>query len=320
MATTDLDRLEALIAEQDKQFRLAFWRFIAAVGQEGAVLDAILERLEARDPEGALKIVDSYVAVFGNVIPKIAATVGSVTATELKELVPDMAIAISFDPSHPRAAELIRAHRAKFVRDISERQRKTIVQALSRAYQLGLGTQETARSFRQAIGLTAGDEGALARYREHLQNRDRRALDGQTRDRRYDAMVERSIELDRPIPAKTIETMVERRRRQMLIKRSEDIARTEGTRATSEAREESLDQMIEQTGISVDRVERIWNTTRDKRRRDWHATMDGQKRGRADPFIDGLGNKLRYPCDPAAPAETVINCRCGLTFSIKPAA
>lgn len=308
------------MAEQEVAIASAFRRYIAAVGSDGAVLDAIIERLERGDFDGAMQIVDSYVVTFGNVLPQISASVGVATAAELGEILSDSVMAISFDPSHPRAAEIIRANRLRFVQDFSTHQREAALQALQRGYLEGQGTQQIARSFRQSIGLTAEQERWVSSYRAQLEARDRRALDRALRDRRHDGTVARAIARDRPLTPKQIDTMVDRYRGGLLIMRSETISRTEGTRATSQAREESLDQMIEQTGIPVDQIERIWNTTRDKRRRDWHATMDNQRRARNERFRDGHGSLLMYPGDPAAPAETTINCRCGLTFSIKPTA
>jgi hypothetical protein len=314
---TDLERLDALIAAQELSVRRAFRQFLATVGRDGVVLDAILERLKDDDPEGALKIVDSYVERFGNIFPGIAATVGTATATELAGLMPHISSAISFDPSHPRAAAMVRQNRLRFVRDFSAQQRRATLQALNRSFRQGLGTRETARIFRDSIGLTAEQEIHVASYRQQLETRNRRALDRALRDQRGDHKVERAIELNRPLTDRQVEVMTDRYRRNYLALRAETIARTEGVRATSQAREESLDQMIEQTGISVDQIERIWNPTRDKRTRDWHASMRGQRRGRNEPFIDGHGNRLMYPGDHNAPAETTINCRCGLTFSIR---
>lgn len=318
MPAENIDRLDQLIAEQEKSVQQAFRRFIAAVGNDGVALDAITERLENHDVEGAMKIVDSYVATFGNVLPAIAHVVGAITATELAALLPNLATAISFDPSHPRAAEIVRQNRLRFVTDFSAQQRRATVQALMRAQREGLGIAETARAFRNSIGLHPTQEAAVANYRRLLETRSRQALNRQLRDRRFDPTVQRSIERDRPLTDKQIDTMVDAYRRQTLMLRAETIARTEGVRATSEAREEALDQMIEQTGIPVDNVRRIWNPTRDTRTRDWHASMAGQMRGRNEPFQDGLGYALMYPGDPRAPAATTINCRCALTFSIRP--
>ncbi len=140
------------------------------------------------------------------------------------------------------------------------------------------------------------------------------------RDRRFDGRVQAAIDRNRPLTTKQIDMMVDRYRKNALQMRAETIARTEGLQATSEARDESVAQMIDQTGLAPERIVDIWNATRDKRTRDWHATMNGQKQPKGTPFVDGLGNRLRYPGDPQAPANTRINCRCAKTFSVLPAA
>jgi hypothetical protein len=322
MATSDLDRVEELLADQEKAIRGQFLAFLSSVKSQ-QVFDRIVERLEARDIEGAMRIVDSYVIRMADVIPKASAEVGSFTATELAAIVavgaPEIAVAISFDPSHQRAAEIVRSHRLRFITDFTREQRKATMQALNRSFNEGLGAIETARSFRDSIGLNSTQEAAVANYRRLLQNRDREALRRDLRDRRSDRTLERAIERDRPLTERQIDSMVDRYRRNYLQYRAENIARTEGVQATSEAREEATDQMMEQTGLARDRVIDIWNATRDTRTRDWHASMNGQERERGKPFTDGLNQTIRYPGDPRAPANTRINCRCTKTFRVKPA-
>lgn len=315
---TDAERLDQLLARQEASIAKAFRDFLAIV-QSAEIMRQIIDQLEKRDLNAAMAIVDSYILRFADVLPAVAAAVGQATASELAALIPDLALAVSFDPSHPRAAEIIQAGRAKLVRQFTAQQRQSTSQALERAYRAGLGEAAAARSFRGSIGLTAYQEQVVANYRQSLETLDRNALERALRDRRYDPTIEAAIERDRPLTSNQIDRMVERYRGRMLIMRSETIARTEGVRATAEAREESLVQMAEQTGIAVQRFDRIWNTTKDRRRRDWHGTMEHQRRKVGEDFLDGHGNRLRYPGDPRAPAETVINCRCGITFALGPA-
>lgn len=316
MARPDLEELDRLIAEQEASVKRAFQNFVRTVGRDGPVLSAIIAKLENRDVDGALRIVNSYVAVMGNVLPAVSHAVGAATAAELARLVPNVSVGISFDPSFPRAAEIIRANRLQFVNGFTAQQRAATIQALGRAYQAGKGTTATARAFRDSIGLTPSQETAVDNYRKLLEKGSRDALDRALRDRRFDRAVVNAIENEKPLTAAQIDRMVDRYRSNFVAMRAETIARTEGVRATSQAREESLDQMIAQTGISVASVIRIWNSLHDQRVRHWHETMDKQERPRNEPFQDGLGNQLMYPGDPSAPAETVINCRCGTTFRI----
>lgn len=264
---TDLERFDVLLAKQEKAIAQAFRDFVALV-QSPAVMRAIIDKLENRDLEGAMLIVDSHVMRFADILPQVAASVGAHTAAELAAIVPDLILAVSFDPSLPRAAEIIRANRLRFIRDFTHSQRQAVSQALERAYREGKGTQETARAIRSSIGLTAYQEGVVSNYGRLLENLDRDALDRQLRDRRFDPTIERAIDESRPLTQNQIDRMVERYRVRMLAMRAETIARTEGVRATSEAREESLTQMIEQTQIDPARIERIWGVTRDKRLRD----------------------------------------------------
>lgn len=313
---TDLERIDQLLADQEKTVRQAFVVFVRAV-QSPEVMRQIIDRLENHDVEGAMVIVDSYISRMADVLPVIAATVGTATAAELADIIPDTVLAISFDPSHPRAAEIIRANRARFVTEMTSSQRRTVAQAIARGYQTGAGTAEIARNVRDAIGLSSEMEQHVANYRDKLVRGSREALDNVLRDRRFDRSVERAASGGAPLTEAQIERMTDRYRQRYLAYRSENIGRTEGVAATSLARQESADQMLEQTGIAEDRLERIWNTTKDKRRRDWHATMEGQVRRNTEPFTDGLGNRLRYPGDRSAPANTIINCRCIVTFRIK---
>lgn len=83
-------------------------------------------------------------------------------------------------------------------------------------------------------------------------------------------------------------------------------AQTESTRIRSQARFEAV-QEAEEMGLEC---ERVWHC-RYNHTRESHLAMEGQTvRGTDEPFISGLGNSLRYPGDPLAPAADVINCYC----------
>lgn len=317
---TDLEKIDQLLTAQEARFRRAFLDYVRLVQSE-AVMAQITELLEARKVQEAFDILESYIARWADTLARIQADVGEATAAELAAILPaEITVAISFDPSNPRAAALVRTQRLGLIREFSRGQLAAVQQAITRALNEGGGAQETARAFRDAIGLTVRQEAAVASYRLALQNGQRDALDRALRDRRFDDRVGQAIEGTRPLTQRQIDQMVARYRARSIAARAETIARTEAGRATAEAREEAVDQMVETAGISRADLDDIWNSTRDERTRDWHDSMRGQVRGRDGYFVDGKGQRLRYPHDPQAPANTTISCRCVLTYRYRKAA
>ena len=85
-------------------------------------------------------------------------------------------------------------------------------------------------------------------------------------------------------------------------------ARTTVTRAENRGRQDRYEE-YENRGLVL---HKMWIATPDGRTRDWHLSMDGQEVGIHKAFIDGHGNRLRYPGDEQAEPETVYNCRCSM--------
>lgn len=88
--------------------------------------------------------------------------------------------------------------------------------------------------------------------------------------------------------------------------RSELIARTEVIGASNRG---SL-LGAESTGLDL---KKSWLSTRDNRTRDAHFAADGQVVGLHERFNVG-GEMLEYPGDPAGSGDSVINCRCTVTY------
>jgi hypothetical protein len=314
---SDLDRIDELLDGQEADFRAAFIRYVQLI-RSPAVMAEIEDHLSVGDVNGAFQIVRSHIETMAGVLPQIHQAIGAETALELQRVIGATALAISFDATDPAAAALVRTQRLELIRDFSTSQYEAVDQAVRRALLQGQGAAGLARSFRGAIGLTAQQESYVESYRRVVETNSTAALDRALRDRRFDDRVARAIESEKPLPQRTIDAMVNRYRDLAIAARAETIARSEAGRASAEARDEALRQMTVQTGIRPDRIERIWNATRDKRVRDWHASMQGQARAMEGPFLDGKGNQLMRPHDPSAPAETTINCRCVVTFRVRP--
>lgn len=295
----------------------AFALFIRHVKSD-RIIREVADMLERRDLEGAMRLVDTYIVQFGNIMSRVFVGSAEAEAAEARRKLPGV-VAISFDPSNPRAALLMRENRLTFIRDFSQEQRRATTRALSRALAQGQGTREAARAFQRSIGLTERQEEAVANYERLLGLGSNEALNRVLRDRRYDAAVRRASEAE-PLRRSQIRRMVDRYRDRTLAMRAETIARTETVRISSIARQEGFRQALEDAGINGGLVIRIWNATNDARTRDSHAAMDGQEVAQDEPFISGAGNRLMFPGDPSAPPEETIQCRCVVTHRIKEAA
>lgn len=309
----EIERLDQLLDGVEARIKRAFAAFISAVTDEG-VVRRVADLIAAGRVEDALEVADSYVAGFANIFGTEFQRIGDLTAVEFANAMPGMASAISFDPTWPRAAELMRRNRLGFIAEFTAQQRAAVRQSLARTFITGQGPAAAERAFRSSVGLTEYQEGIVANYRRRLDEGSRRALDYELRDRRFDRTVNAAIRDDRPLTQAQIDRMVARYHARFVVLRGQTIARTEGLKVMNQARDEALRQMIQQTGINPDTVKRIWNATRDKRTRDSHEAMQGQERGLGMAFQSGAGVPLIYPGDPSAPASEIINCRCVLTF------
>lgn len=311
-------RINDLLRSQETAIRKAFIVFLKNVRSE-SFLREIRKMLENNNIDAALELVESYVVSFANILPQIFQRIGIAEAASLASIfgrkVPR--VAISFDPTHVRAADAIRNSRLEFIRDFTRKQRDAVRYNMGLAFEEGLNPQKTAKRFVDSIGLTATQLQAIQNYKRALERGSLDALEREMRDRRFDRTVLSAIQEETPLRPEQIERIVERYHAKFLLMRATNISRTEALRVLNISRHEALEQSIEITGLARERIIRRWNTSHDSRVRSTHQAMDGQKRGLDQHFQSPSGARLMFPGDPLAPPEEVINCRCVLTTSIQ---
>jgi len=304
--------------QQEDAIASAFRAYVVAVRSREAMA-RIEEFLAAGDLNGALGYLDLYIQRMANIVPQVLNSAGAAESRNLATRLvgPSSGVLGSFNPTYARAAELARTARLDLITRFTAQQRDAVRLALERGFTEGLGSRQLAALFRDSIGLTGPQQGAVSNFRRLLENQNAQALQRALRDRRFDSTVARAVSGGEPLTAKQIDLMVDRYRSRALDLRAETISRTEGTRLTSAARQEALEQTVEDLGVDLGAVVRVWNTTNDGRQRDAHDSMDGQEVGMDEPFEDGEGNEVFYPGDPSAPARTSINCRCTVSHEIR---
>lgn len=315
----DRARIEKFIAWSETKVRRVFRRFLDEM-RSVAVRRQVWIVLEKDGIEAALRLVDAHIARMGTVLAQVFQFAGTaeVAALGRKLRGAHARVAISFDPTHPRAAELMRANRLEFVREMTRAQREATTTALVEALRTGAGPIQVARALRDSIGLTETQRRAVSNYRNLLMAGDAEALNRDLRDRRFDPSVRRAVEDGEPLGVKKIYRMVEQYRNRYLQYRAETIARTEVLRTVGRARRESMTQVLEQIEEPRASVVRTWIATSDKRTRDTHMEMDGQQRGLDVPYESSSGARMMFPGDSSlgAPAAELINCRCVELYEI----
>lgn len=225
------------------------------------------------------------------------------------------------DPQNPIAVQAMRDNRLRMVRELVEEQRAVVREVLIEGVQLAENPRQIAIAIRETIGLTRYQLQQVENYRLHLTRGSAGALDYQLRDRRFDPTVRRAVAGERPLSQAQIDRMVERYRERRIAFRAETIARTEALRSVHQGADEAYRQAIARGDLRADQLERTWHHfAAQKHPREFHASMNGDIVDWNSSFVSGLGNVIRFPGDPNAPADETINCHCGVSVRIKTSA
>lgn len=311
-------RIERLLAAQEARFVRAFFRAIQDI-VDAHTLDVVEELLFQGRVEEALEALGAAADLIGDQYGQSFSAAARDTALFLSASV--ITVAVGFDQTNIRAVEAIRRNRMRLAREFSAEQRRATVQALQDGIARGANPREQAIQFRQSIGLTQRQQAAVENYRRLLTDGragnlpSKTALNRALRDARSDRSILRAIRDNLPLPPAQVERMVQRYRDRYIRYRSAVIARTEALRAVHEGVDEAYNQAIDAGLIRPESIKKIWVSRRDDRVRGSHVFLDGQERGVGETW-QGFFGELRYPGDPLAPFEEIVNCRCVLRRSI----
>ena len=233
-------------------------------------------------------------------------------------LIPDEAILapFAFNIINPGTTDALRNHSVALVQNINTNTRQAITNALRADIIAGRNPRDTARTFRESIGLTPRQEQSVRNFRGFLQRGDRAAIERRLRDKRFDPTVRRII-AGETVPESKIDEMVEVYRRRSIAHRATTIARTESIRAIQMGNYEMIRQAEEAGRIRPD-LKRFWIFTADSRTRAAHRAIPGMNKNGVGPtelFRTPLGS-LRYPGDPRGTAANTIQCRCRIAYRL----
>lgn len=314
-----IKEIQDAIAKSRKRISSSFLQGVNQI-RESETLKKVLSKIRDGDYTGAMSLVDERMirasfTPFTNAITTSARTGGAIGS----EMFTSVGIGVHFSVVNPFVANYLNSYNMGLIRQITSETRKTIKQVMTRGVNAGDNPLKVARVVRDTIGLSTRQEEAVWNYRRALEERTRAALDRALRDRRFDSSILTAIANEKDLPQSKIDSMVNRYRERYVKYRSETIARTEATRSVNAGKQLMFEQAVNDGEVNRNQIRRFWIYTHDDKVRDSHAAIpdlnpDGV--GMDEPFLTGAGNRLMFPCDPSAPPEDSINCRCSLYMRV----
>lgn len=313
-----IEDIARLLETYDRKIAIAFLEGVRVVQSEVS-LAAIERALRDNSPNNAIYVLRQAVEGAGYVAFARTLTDAMIAGGDYAGRIASAnKIEFGFNITESNTARFMSEYKARLIRQINTDMMDTISQIVYREAGAGVNPIQTARVIRESLGLTAYQEGHVSNFRRFLQEATARrsvdaALEEYTlRDRRFDANLIRAIKEGTEIPKPKLDKMVEAYRRRYLIRRAENIARTESQTMLQTGQDQYWRQMTDAGIVQPEEIKRKWIVTNDSRLRHSHQQIpilnpDGV--GLNEPFKSPLG-LIRYPGDPNATAANRINCRC----------
>lgn len=314
-------QLQQFLASLEPEIRRAFLEDVAVI-RFRANIGALESAITAGDISAVLYATGVRENDWVNLVEALRATYNKSGAFGVSSDVPAR-FGMRFNINNPRAQSWLTQHSSQLIVDITNTQRQAIQQVIAAGFGQGRSprnialdiagrvSKQTGRRTGGVIGLHQPYADAAVNARSELTNLNRNYFTRTRRDRRFDAVVRRSIESGEPLSQSMIDRIVVRYEDRLLQSRSEAIARTEAITSMQAAGHESMDQVIDEGLADADAITETWDSTLDNRTRPDHAAANGQTVTHGQTFEVG-GYRMRYPGDTelGAPASQTIQCRC----------
>jgi len=303
------ERLQRLLAQAEARFRNAFEEALRIV-RDSQALSVVEDLLRQNRVDEALFAAEVAATRLATAWAQVYVLAGGAVVDFIGD---SFRVTAAFDVVNARAVQELQQNEFRLIREFVDEQRNAVRTALVAGTERGLNPRQQALLFRESLGLTQFQTRAVENFRRLLEEGSAEALTRELRDRRFDPTVLGAIRGDRTLSRDQINRMVERYRERYVAFRGETISRTEALSAVHAGSDEGFRQAIENGTLDAQELEQRWSTSQDERVRGSHRFMHGQSRPIGESFLSGRGNLLRYPGDPAAPAEDSIKCRCAKT-------
>lgn len=240
-----------------------------------------------------------------------------------------------FDMRNERVEADLKSYSSSFVTNITDEIKENLQLSLSEGMYRGVNPRTTALNIVGRINpVTKKREGGIIGLstnqvkwsfsaRKYLENLDERYFTLGLRDKRFDSVVRRAIDEQKPLTKDDITRFVSSYNNRALKYRGNAIARTETMQSINRSERQAIEQGISEGLFGRDQVTKWWSDTHDGRTRRSHLNL-GAKYSRKnpipfdEPFVTADGSSLMYPGDQSLGAEPkeVIHCRCKAQYNI----
>lgn len=313
---SDLDKIESLIAQAEKDFAKDF---LARVNQlksperveqvrvfiEQGRYDLALQTLEEEDDSNFLLFMFNLWVAASTL--QIAMTKDAMQKLQVSLF--GTAKPIVFDPTDPANAANLRNIILETNAMMSESRRNAFLFILNEGMSRGLSGSELVNFTTKFQGLSQAQIKAVLNYERLLRQNSKQTLDRVLRDASFDGRVLS----DRPLTEKQINKMVDAYIRNQLVFRSQTIARLIVGDLVNEAMQAAAKKAAEDSGIGTTGLVKAWRSMRDRKVRlthKQHIGLDGQVVGIDEYFVSPSGARLKHPRDRSAPYKETAGCRC----------
>lgn len=237
--------------------------------------------------------------------------------------------AMEFDINNPRAESWLRNNSSQLITGRLMPEQREAIQVMLRDGMIkgknprsvaldivGRMSQVTGRRSGGVIGLTSQQATYVTNMADDLADlNSERYFNRKLRDRRFDNIVQQSMDSGKPLPAAKRQQIVNHYEDRMLKHRGDNIGRTEVLKSLNEASDEAMRQVVEEGLAPRQAVTKIWRHSFGANEREGHIMMDGQRRKLDEYFVNPItGVPLPYP--GAGPASEIINCRCWVEHQV----
>lgn len=305
--------------------------------RDNALLMEIITMIERDDVEGALRALGYNPAVFNRVHVAMVQAFeagGMMAMMGMPKYTPGetgVKTILRFNVRDPAAEKWIAEKSSELVTGIEDDIRLAVRDTLHDGMARGrnprsvaldlVGRYDRTTGHREGgvVGLGAREQLWARNVRQRLESLDEGYFGMGLRDKRFDSTVREAMDSGKPLPAGTVDKLVDRYRARALQHRGETIGRTEALAALNRSEFEATRQALAQSALPPAAAHKIWDSAGDSSVRHSHAELDGQRVGMDEAFVSPVtGARMMHPGDVTlgAPGREVIACRCRVRYDI----